>query len=363
MKIFIVRGAFLNPFELQNYSPLKEKFTLTAISSKKPISGNIDLPLVKLPSPADLPNFPFKYPILNRIFTDAHQLFGLERVVKGADVVHVAETYFGYTHQAVMAKRRGLVKKVISTVWEIIPHNNEGIRGRKEYKRLAYESVDHFIAVTELAKKCLVKEGVSERKITVINVGLDLNTFKPKKVTKNKRDLTILCAARLVPEKGVEDLLKAFLGLRKEYPNLRLRFVGDGPLRPELEGYKNVSIKKVSYKSMPHEYAQADIFCLPSRQTKTWEEQYGMVLMEALASGMPIVTTNTGAIKEVCGPCVLYSRQSDPDDLKKQLARLVYNSKLREKLGEDSRRRAEEYFDRMEIAKKIEALYRKILCQ
>ena len=202
-RIYIVRGGFLNPFELQNYSPLKEKFDIKTVSSKFPISDKIELPLIKLWSPTDLPNFPYKFPVLNRIYTDAHQLFGLEKVIDGADIVHVAETYYGYTHQAILAKRGGRVKKIVSTVWEVLPHSNEGIKGRKEYKKLARENIDHFIAVTELAKKALIKEGVAESKISVIPIGIDLKKFKPINKKKKARAINILCVARLVPEKGI----------------------------------------------------------------------------------------------------------------------------------------------------------------
>lgn len=362
MKTFIVRGAFLNPFELQNYSPIKEEFGITAISSKHPISDNIDLPLVKLWSPTDLPNFPFKYPILNRIFTDVHQLKGLEEVILGADIVHVAETYYGYTHQAILVRRRGDIKKLISTVWEIIPHNNEGIKGRKRYKKLARENVDHFIAVTELAKKCLIKEGVVPEKISVIGVGVDIERFKVRPKTKVKRDLNILCVARLVPEKGIEDLIKAFLDIRKTNNNIHLTFVGGGPLKHDYLGFKNISIKQIPYQKMPAEYGKADIFCLPSRSTKTWAEQYGMCLVEAMASGLPIVTTNTGAIPEVCGEAALYAKASNSNDLKTNLEKLIYNVELRQKMSSLARKRAEENFDRLKIAKQIGELYSKI-CQ
>src|SRR5581483_1784343 len=106
-------------------------------------------PVVKLPSPMDLPDFPYKMPILNRIFTDAHYLLGLEENLKGYDLVHTAETYFHYTQQAIEAKQKGQVKKVIATVLENIPFNNEGIWGRKEFKSNARENLDHMIALTE----------------------------------------------------------------------------------------------------------------------------------------------------------------------------------------------------------------------
>jgi len=360
MKISIIRGAFLNPFELQNYEPIRDRFFLTAISSKNPISDKIKIPLIKLWSPTDLPNFPFKYPILNRIFTDAHRLYGLEKKLKGVDIAHVAETYYGYTHQAIMAKRKGVVRKVVSTVWEIIPHNNESITGRREYKRVAYENIDKFIAVTEMAKSCLIKEGVKKEKIEVINIGIDIDRFVPDKSKTKKRDLNILCVARLVPEKGVTDLLKAFNEVRKKRANIHLTFVGDGPLKSDLTGFKNVHIKKVPYNKMPGEYQKADIFCLPSRKTRTWQEQYGMCLIEAMACGLPIVSTNTGAIEEVCGDTALYARPENWESLKTNLEKLIYNLELREQLSKRSRARAIDKYDCSKIAEKIAFVYEQV---
>lgn len=357
MKISVIRGAFLNPFELQNYSPLKEDFEIEAVSSKFPISSKVDLPVRKLWSPTDLPNFPYKYQILNRLFVDAQKLFGLEHELVGTQIAHVAETYFGYTHQAILAKKRGIIRKVVSTVWETIPHNNEGIGGRKEYKELAYEAVDHFIAVTNKAKNALIKEGVDPEKISVINMGVDIERFKPKKQKETSNHINILCVARLTPEKGINDLVKAFIKIRESNPKIWLTLVGDGPLKKDLVGYKNIIVKRVPYQKIHTEYQKADIFCLPSRSTKTWEEQYGMCLVEAMASGLPIVTTDTGAIPEVCGQAALYSPQRSSDSLKKNLEYLIYNQNIREKMGQEARKRAEKHFDHRLTAQQIKRVY------
>lgn len=363
MKISIIRGAFLNPFELQNYEPLSKDFDIQAISSKHPISEKINFPLIKLWSPTDLPYFPFKYPFLNRLFIDAQKLKGLEKKLKGTDIAHVAETYFGYTHQAIKAKRRGVVKKVISTVWETIPHNNEGIYGRKSYKKFAYDNVDHFIAVTERAKNALLKEGVKKDKVSVIKMGVDINRFKPSKKPKKSDHINILCVARLTKEKGISDLLKAFINIKKKNNKVWLTLVGSGPMEPDLKGYKNVVIKKVPYSRIHTEYQNADIFCLPSRSTKTWEEQYGMCLVEAMASGLPIVTTSTGAIPEVCGSSALCAPQRNIQMLQKNLENLIYNQNIREKMSQISRKRAESEFDSQKIAQQVKEIYNKVTCR
>lgn len=360
MNISIVRGAFLNPYELQNFYPLKDIFDIQAVSSKHPISSNIDLPLIKLWSPTDLPNFPYKYPILNRLFVDAQKLGYLEKVIKGSDIVHVAETYYGYTHQAIMAKRRGLVKKVISTVWEVIPRNNEGIKGRKDYKRLAYENIDRFLAVTEKAKQTLVKEGVSAERIVVVNMGIDIEKFHPSTDKSEKKDTNILCVARLVPEKGILDLKNAFLKIKEKNPKVKLTFVGSGPLKNDLLGYKNIFVKSLPYYQIHKEYRRADIFCLPSRSTDTWQEQYGMCLVEAMASGLPIVTTDSGAIPEVSGEAALVSHQGKVRELQNNLEKLINSQDLRDNLSHIGRLRAIEKYDHQKIAKQIEQIYRSL---
>lgn len=363
MKISLIRGSLLNESELQNYEPLVGDIDIVAISSKRPISSSIKIPLKRLWSPTDIPNFPYKFPVLNRLFIDAQKLFKLEESIKGSDIVHVAETYFNFTHQAIMAKRRGSVKKVVSTVWETIPFNNEGIRGRKRFKKLAYENIDHYITPTVRAKDALIKEGVKREKISVIKMGVDLDRFKPVKLKKPSNKINILCVARLTPEKGINDLVAVFQKLSKKHKNISLTLIGNGPLKGDLVGFKNIFVKSVPYKKIHTEYQKADIFCLPSQTTKYWEEQYGMALAEAMASGLPVVTTETGAIPEVCGNCALYSIPKNLLSLELNLSKLIESKKLRDKMGKMSRSRANKEFDNKRTAQKIKEIYNKLLCR
>ncbi len=361
-KVAIIRGAFLNPFELQNYYPLKNKYELRAISSLHPISENIEIPLTKTWSPTDLPSFPFKYQITNRLAVDAHYLFGLEQLLRGFDIVHVAETYYNYTRQAVKAKQKGIVKKVISTVWEIIPGNNEGIWGRKRFKRLAREGVDHFLAVTDLAREALLEEGVADEKITVIPMGVDLKRFRPGRRAE-AGPMRILCVARLVAEKGIRELVEAFSALRKIHPDLELVLVGEGPLKNKYAHMPGIIFQPLPYQQIEKAYQEADIFCLPSKTIKYWQEQYGMALVEAMACGLPIVTTKTGAIAEVCGEAAIYAKPGDVNDLQLKLERLITDSSAQAVLARKAKDRAEARYDHKVIAKKIDALYQKILAR
>jgi glycosyltransferase involved in cell wall biosynthesis len=120
----------------------------------------------------------------------------------------------------------------------------------------------------------------------------------------------LLSPARLVWEKGHQDVLRALALLRRRgRDDVRLLIAGDGPERARLGRYAHelgvgdrVELRAaVPYDEMPALYARASCMVLASLPTMHWEEQFGMVLAEAMASGTPIVACSTGAIPEVLG--------------------------------------------------------------
>lgn len=103
---------------------------------------------------------------------------------------------------------------------------------------------------------------------------------------------TVGFAGRLVPEKGVRDLVHATASI-----GARLLLVGDGPLRDEAARSSHVEVVAgTSHAEMPRAYARMDVLALPSRTTATWAEQFGRVLVEALWCGVPVVGSDAGEI-------------------------------------------------------------------
>lgn len=365
-KVAIVRGKFLNRYEMQFFEPLVKDFDITAFGSLTSYHKEFAFPVVSLPSPMDLPDFPYKLPIVNRLLVDAHYLFGLEEKLKGFDLVHTAETYFHYTQQCLNAKKKGYVKKAIATVLENIPHNNEGIWGRKAFKKRAREELDHIIALTQKTRDALLAEGADPKKITIIPHFIDTKRFHPRRSPEFKKpqfreseELVILFCGRLEPEKGIFDILEAKKILKKD-SNLAsyrfsFRFVGDGSLA------SFVSHTSVSYDDMPKEYQKADIFVAPSKPTPTYEEQYCTVLLEAQASGLPIVTTRTGGIPENVGEAAILVEPGNISELASALKRFILDPNLRRLYGQKARRRAETVHDISVGAGKIKELYIKML--
>lgn len=375
-KIAIVRGKFLNRYEMQFFEPLVRDFDITAFGSLTPYHDHFAFPVVKLPSPMDVPDFPYKMPILNRIFIDAHYLLGLEERLKGFDIIHSAETYFHYTQQALNAKKRGYVNNVIATVLENIPFNNESIWGRKTYKKKARKELDHIIALTNKTKGALIMEGCDTSKITVISHFVDTKRFQPI----NDRSMryfyrnpaTILFVGRLEEYKGVFDVVGAARNLLsdRDLNNITLRFlfVGEGSQRQKLlELEKSLGIEKfithktASYEEMPVVFQGADIFVAPSTSTSTWAEQYNTSLLEAQASGLPIVTTRTGGIPENVGNAAVLVEPGDAVALTDALKHYILDPRLRRSYSLKARERAVNVHDISIGARKMKDLYLKLL--
>jgi len=371
-KLAIVRGKFLNAFDMQSYEPLVQKYSLTAYGSLFPFHDTFFFPTVKLPSPMDIPSFPYKMQILNRVFIDAHHLFGLEKKLKGTDIVDTAETYFYFSKQVIAAKQRGLIRKVVVRVYENIPFNNEGIWGRKQIKAYIRSYTNHFIAISQKSKLALHIEGVPLNKITVIGHGIDTTRFKPgpeywRRVRNSRSDpLAILFVGRLEKEKGIFETMEAFRMVcqKKGNPKLFLTYVGKGNeemnLKRKIREYGLQSVitcSSATYTDMPKVYATADMIVAPSKKIKTWEEQYNIALLEAQSMGLPIVTTKSGGIPENVGSCALFCEEANSQSLAEQMQQFIDNSHMRVYYARKARERALKTHDIRFIAAKLDRVY------
>lgn len=374
-KLAIVRGKFLNAYEMQIFEPLASKYDITAFGSLTSYHTDFAFPTVQLPSPMDIANFPKKMSVLNRLFVDAHYLYGLEEKLQGFDIVHSAETYFHYTKQALNAKKKGYVKKVVATVLENIPFNNEGICGRQLFKKRAREELDHIFALTKRTKETLILEGADEEKITVVRHGIDTKRFTPAKNLLhqgNKKNFTILFSGRLEVYKGVYDILYAIrlLLLDKALKGYRLHFVfvGQGiekermhQLEKKLGIEKYITHRSVSYEDMPKEYQQADLFWAPSRPTDTYQEQYCTALLEAQSAGLPIVTTLSGGIPENIGTAGILVGPGDFAALYWEMKDFILHPQKRILYAKKARERALQVHDTRIIAKQLDSVYRQLI--
>ncbi len=375
-KLAIIRGKFLNAYEMQIFAPLVKKYDITAFGSLTSYHDNFSFPVVKLPSPMDVPEFPFKMPVLNRVFTDAHYLVGLEENLRGFDIVHSAQDFYHYTQQALDAKKKGYVNKVVATILENIPFNNESIAGRREYKARFRKEIDHVIALTEKSKAMLLVEGMDEKKITVVSHGINTKIFTPQKdfliqQAKKKKHFRILFSGRLEVYKGVFDILYAakllFTDTALQDYKLEFIFVGNGSQKDAMwQMEKQLGITElvlhtsVPYEKMPDEYRRADIFIAPSKPDTFWQEQYSTALLEAQAAGLPIVTTYTGGIPENIGDGGIVVGPGDFYAIYQAIKNYILYPNLRVAYAKKARERAEKVHDTEIIAGKLDAVYKSL---
>lgn len=303
------------------------------------------------------------------------RIYNLKKLTQDLDIIHSADIEFPYTYQAA---KTGI--PTVVTEWENIPFNFEEMPYSK-IKKYNREHVAHFIAITEKAKEALIAEGVSSDRITVIPAGLDCDIFKPTEKNMELSDnfglsqdsIKILFVGRFVPEKGIFDLLNAFSILLKKTQKVELLIVGSGTTEMTNQIKKTVSDLKIEhqvtflgsikYADMPQIHNLADMFCLPSTETKTWAEQFGYSLVEAMACGKPTVSTWTGSIPEIVKnrETGFLVKPSDPVALESALEEITLNKVTRENFGANAREWVLERFEADKVASQIAGIYRKVL--
>lgn len=252
----------------------------------------------------------------------------LDGALAGADIVHAAELSFWFTAEAARLRPTHGYKLVV-TVWETLPLMGT-FRNRRArvYRERVLETADLFLASTQRARDALLVEGVEPERIEVCYPGIDLERFgAAAQPVSPPREHVLISPGRLVWEKGHQDVMRAMTALRNGIvtpspsADVRLLVVGSGPEKERLRAYSEelglgaaVEFRAVSYDDMPALYAGSSCMVLASLSNARgeryfgdlphlfWEEQFGLVLAEAMAAGLPIVASSSGAIPEVLGP-------------------------------------------------------------
>jgi len=189
----------------------------------------------------------------------------------------------------------------------------------------------------------------------------DLGALRDPAASPAGGPLEVLFVGWILEAKGVRELLQAARAL----PDMRFTLIGaEEPafvetIRAELEALSNVQrLPPRPREGVLELYRAADVFVLP-----TWREGFPNVVLEAMAAGLPIVTTPVGAIPEAVrdGQEGLLVPPRDPAALTAALRRLVRDPDLRRDLGARARARAEQVFDVHVVMERLEALYRELL--
>jgi glycosyltransferase involved in cell wall biosynthesis len=269
-----------------------------------------------------------------------------EQAYAGVDLIHAEELSLWFTAQAARLKAR-LGYRLAVTVWETLPlldafRNPHGRR----YRAATLAGADIFMPVSRHAYDALLLEGVPEEKLMLSPHGIDLERFSRPRA-QDVGEHVILSPARLEWEKGHHDVLRAVAAIKRgvvpapteAVERLRLMIVGAGPEEKRLRAHAAelgitdaVTIGRVPYEEMPDLYSRASALVLASLPRSGcsvypgdiprcfWEEQFGMVLIEAMAASLPMIVSTSGAIPEVAGNLASYFAPGDWMAIARELA-------------------------------------------
>lgn len=181
---------------------------------------------------------------------------------------------------------------------------------KKTTRWLMEHYVDKIAAVTNAVKDVMINSGVPDEKVTVINPGQELEKFtnaaKYRQCTREEfgiksDDIVVASAGKLHHGKGIFELLQAAEVASKKHPNIKVMYIGDGPEQDQLKdmidklGMEDRVIMAGFRTDIERLYSAIDIFVLPSKLY----ESFGMVLIEAMAAGKPVIGTAVGGIPEI----------------------------------------------------------------
>jgi glycosyltransferase involved in cell wall biosynthesis len=319
LRVLIVRGQLVTPWELRPWAELPDRFDASYLLTRSNEFDTEKLPLRarRVTSVRDrLPGGALGAAAAGvageRYLADADEAYA------EADVVHAEELSFWFAADAARRKQRHGYR-LVQTVWETLPflraYRN---RHARRYRDEVLAATDLFLPATDRARQALLLEGVEEERMLVCPPGIDAERFRAPSA-EPPGEHVVLSPGRLVWEKGHQDVLRAVALLSRRGLRPQVRLVGRGPEEGRLRAYAEelglgdrVTIGAVSYEDMPAVFASASCMVLASLPAAMaslhpfgapprafWEEQFGLVLAEAMAARLDILASESGAIPEV----------------------------------------------------------------
>ena len=292
-------------------------------------------------------------------------LMGLHATFRGKDYDLV------HSHFAVPSGILGIFYKTKMKVLHVISLLGSDVYNPLEYRkdikilspflRLVYNSADGLTAPSkDIKERCLAKG--CTKPISVIPHGVDLSECTTHRVEQVKG--RVVCISRMMPRKALQYQIKAIPYVLNHEKNTEFIFIGDGPELPKLKilaktlgVFNKVKfLGHVSRGKLVRLLASSELFAM-----HTLHEAFGIVFLEAMALGKPIVSTNVGAVPEVVTKDVgILVPPKTPDAFGEAIVQLLQNKEMRIEMSDACKKRVKD-FSWSNIAKKYLLLYYRIL--
>ncbi len=320
-----------------------------------------------------------RLPDLRQILGRASYFMNLNQRSFGKSVVSRSELMRGADalHAFVALPIQDELRKLGVPLFASFPHREKAERPADHFTQMGrFRTEKHFLrqmdgvfAASAAARGVLVRDyALSPERVHVVHLGVNEDDFHPPQEARpldpareRPEGIRLLYAGPLIPRKGLRTLLGALPVLDAAGVKYTLSLAGEGPQRGELQSLaaRLGVTDKVRFagflKGEPFRrmYRDADVFVFPSIL-----EGFGLVMVEAMASGLPVVTTEVPPMPEVVGEAGLTVPPGDPAALGEALKRIATDTALRSRLARESLRRVESHFLWSRVAEQTLEHYR-----
>lgn len=289
-----------------------------------------------------------------------HYFPDLARIIEAErpDVVHLDEEPYNLaTFLGTRASDRSGVPSLFFT-WQNInrryPFPFRSMEGR------VYRTSTHALAGSDEAARVLRQKGFQSGITVVPQFGVDPDIFHPG--SSGRQGFTVGFLNRLIAAKGPMVAIAALAELPREF---RMIMVGDGPMRRRLREVvrargldDRIELKgRVASTAVPDVLRGLDVVILPSLTTDGWKEQFGRILIEAMASGVPVIGSDSGEIPNVIGDAGLIVPEGDAASLGGAIHSIQADAELRANLVKRGRERVLQKFTHAHVAEQTKDAY------
>lgn len=277
------------------------------------------------------------------------------------DLIHIDEEPYNFATYHLMRIARRLSSKTVFFAWQNLSRRYPFPFNLME--RAVLRQADACIAGNREGAQIWRDKGFRGPIEVIPQFGVDTEIFVPRAVKKSA--FTIGYVGRLVEEKGPDLLLQAVADLKGDW---KLEIVGSGPMQGALVALADrLGLRDcvafhpwLPSAQLPALYPTFDALVLPSRSKPNWKEQFGRVLIEAMACVVPVVGSSCGEIPHLIGEAGLIFPEGDVEALRLHLARLMSDAGLRRDLAARGRERVLQHYTQKRIAAATAEVYRAV---
>lgn len=263
--------------------------------------------------------------------------------------------------------RRWTCRFVLNTARALIPGNEDGAKIIRHWGYPGLMEVMPQMGVDTHLFSSKVIEGKQNKLTKELKKAGGKGLFEDWDFSQNGCNIGFL--GRLVPEKGLDTLFVAARQLQERGLKFKIILYGTGTaeasLRQAADSQHIASViawqGAIRHEQAPAEIGKLDVLVLPSRSTATWKEQFGHVLIEAMAMGVPVVGSSCGEIPNVIGRADLVFQEGDAAGLTAILERMISDRDWRHEVGQYGLSRVQQFYSHERIAQRLLNLWQTVI--